>query len=101
MGCAACGRASSVTGAAHDLHSGSFGGAIHNANQALAELLAALHNPDGSVAVPGFYDDVRALSTAERAALARVPYGEAELLHESGAPAAWGGGGWPVAIKNR
>ena len=79
-----------VTGAAHDLHSGSFGGAIHNANQALAELLAALHNPDGSVAVPGFYDDVRALSAAERAALARVPYGEAELLHESGAPAAWG-----------
>ncbi len=79
-----------VRGAAHDLHSGSYGGAIHNANQALAELLAALHAPDGRVAVPGFYDLVRPLAAEERAALARVPYGEEEILRDSGAPATWG-----------
>ena len=50
-----------VTTARRDLHSGSFGGAVHNANQALAELVAALHDASGRVAVPGFYDQVRAL----------------------------------------
>jgi acetylornithine deacetylase/succinyl-diaminopimelate desuccinylase-like protein len=79
-----------VTGAAHDLHSGSYGGAIHNANQALAEILAALHDPQGRVTVPGFYDDVRELSADERANLARVPYGDQEILADSGAPAVYG-----------
>lgn len=79
-----------VTGPATDLHSGLFGGAIHNANQALAEMLAALHDAQGRVTVPGFYDDVRVLSEAERAELARVPYGEAELLRDSGASTAYG-----------
>jgi len=79
-----------VTGPAQDLHSGSYGGAIHNANQALAEILAALHDRDGRVTVPGFYDDARVLSAEERAVLARVPYGEREILAESGAPAVYG-----------
>ena len=79
-----------VTGPAHDLHSGSFGGTIHNANQALAEILAALHDRNGRVTVPGFYDQVRKLSPAERATLAQVPYGEAEVLADSGAPALYG-----------
>ena len=79
-----------VTGASHDLHSGSYGGAIHNANQALAEILAALHDAQGRVTVPGFYDDVRELSAEERATLARVPYGDAEILADSGAPAVYG-----------
>ena len=79
-----------VTGPASDLHSGMYGGTVHNANQALAEILAALHDADGRVAVPGFYDNVRVLDSAERATLARVPYGEKELLANSGAPAQWG-----------
>jgi acetylornithine deacetylase/succinyl-diaminopimelate desuccinylase-like protein len=79
-----------VTTARRDLHSGSFGGAVHNANQALAELLAALHDAEGRVAVPGFYDAVRALRAEERALLARAPYGEKELLAETGAKTAWG-----------
>ena len=74
-----------VTTAAHDLHSGMYGGAVHNANQALAELLAQLHDAEGRVTVTGFYDDVRVLSAEERANLARIPYGEAEVLAESGA----------------
>ena len=54
-----------VTGAAHDLHSGSYGGAIHNANQALAEILAALHDAEGRITVPGFYEDVVELTAAD------------------------------------
>lgn len=79
-----------VRGPGQDLHSGMFGGAVHNPNQALCALLAQLHDGAGRVAVPGFYDDVQQLSPEERAALAQVPYGEEQLLQESGAPAAWG-----------
>ncbi len=79
-----------VKGPATDLHSGMYGGAVHNPNQALAELLAALHDADGSVAVPGFYDGIEPLTDPERQALAQVPYGPAEVMRESGAPAVWG-----------
>lgn len=79
-----------VRGPARDLHSGMYGGAVHNPNQALCELLAQLHDETGRVTVPGFYDDVQPLDDQERAALAQVPYGEEELLAESGVPMAWG-----------
>lgn len=89
----------SVRGPAQDLHSGMFGGAVHNPNQALSTLLAALHDNAGRVAVPGFYDDVQALTPSERTALAQVPYGDAELLQETGAPAAWGEEGYTVTER--
>lgn len=50
-----------VTGSSTDLHSGSHGGIVYNPNRALAEILASLYRPDGSVAVPGYYDDIREL----------------------------------------
>ena len=89
----------SVRGPSRDLHSGMFGGAIHNPNQALCELLARLHDEQGRVTVPGFYDDVQQLTDEERAALAQVPYDEANLLEESGAPAAWGEHGFTVTER--
>ncbi len=79
-----------VTGAASDLHSGMYGGAIHNANQALCEILAQLHDENGRVSIPGFYDNVAELTPTERELLAKVPYKEKELLADSGAPEAWG-----------
>ena len=54
------------------------------------ELLAALFAPDGTVAVPGFYDDVAPLTDEERAMIARTDLTPAELLEATGAPAAWG-----------
>ena len=77
-----------VRGPSQDLHSGIFGGAVHNPNQALCELLARLHDGAGRVTVPGFYDDVLALTETERNALAQVPYDEDKLMQESGVPAA-------------
>jgi len=52
-----------------DLHSGTYGGLAPNPLQAISSLLATLHNADGSVAVPGFYDGVRTLSDKERSEL--------------------------------
>ena len=47
-----------VQGPTDDLHSGFCGGAAHNPALALVEILAKLYNPDNTIAVPGFYDDV-------------------------------------------
>jgi len=62
-----------IRGPRFDLHSGSFGGIIHNPAQVLADVLGKLKNPDGTVAVPGFYDDVLALEDRERAEMASLP----------------------------
>jgi acetylornithine deacetylase/succinyl-diaminopimelate desuccinylase-like protein len=68
-----------VRGASQDLHSGLYGGAVANPILALVRLLATLHDVEGKVLVPGFYDQVVELSAAERAAIASVPFDEAGL----------------------
>ncbi|MEM1221624.1 MAG: M20/M25/M40 family metallo-hydrolase [Verrucomicrobiota bacterium] len=62
-----------VKGAKVDLHSGIHGGAVYNPLQAITEICASLHNPDGSVNVPGFYDDVLPVYDWEREELSRYP----------------------------
>ncbi len=79
-----------VRGPRRDLHSGSYGGAVHNPAQALCEIVARLHDGNGTVTVPGFYDAVRPLDEDERAELNKAPYTEDELKRETGVPAAWG-----------
>ncbi|GIL11562.1 MAG: hypothetical protein BroJett038_02820 [Chloroflexota bacterium] len=79
-----------VFGPKQDLHSGGFGGIVHNPAQALAEMIAQLHHPDGSVAVPGFYDDVLPLSDEERAELAKSAAPEDYWREMTGVPAFWG-----------
>jgi acetylornithine deacetylase/succinyl-diaminopimelate desuccinylase-like protein len=68
-----------VRGAATDLHSGTYGGAVANPIHALAALLAGMHSPEGRVTVDGFYDAVRPVTPAERQDLARVPFDEAAV----------------------
>jgi acetylornithine deacetylase/succinyl-diaminopimelate desuccinylase-like protein len=69
-----------LRGPAVDLHSGSFGGAVPNPLHAMAELLAKLHDDQGRVTLPGFYDKVRPLSDRERQLMSRVPFDEEAWL---------------------
>ena len=75
-----------VTGPAADLHSGRHGGAVQNPIHALARILASLHDDDGAVAVPGFYDGVEPIARADREALARIPFEEETYRAEVGVP---------------
>jgi acetylornithine deacetylase/succinyl-diaminopimelate desuccinylase-like protein len=79
-----------VHGPGQDLHSGGFGGTVHNPAQGLAEIIAALHNPDGSVSVPGFYDDVELLSAEERSELGKIDWTVDEWRAATGASQPWG-----------
>jgi acetylornithine deacetylase/succinyl-diaminopimelate desuccinylase-like protein len=73
-----------VYGPERDLHSGSFGGAVPNPLHVLSDLLAALHDHDGRVALPGFYDKVVALTAAERELFAKLPFDEKAWLSTAG-----------------
>jgi len=79
-----CGIEIDVQGAASDLHSGIYGGAVQNPLHALAELIASMHAPNGSVAVANFYDDVVTLTPEERAQIAAVPLDEAAYKQQIG-----------------
>jgi acetylornithine deacetylase/succinyl-diaminopimelate desuccinylase-like protein len=68
-----------VQGPRVDLHSGSFGGVVANPAQVLADMLVRLKRPDGTVAIPGFYDDVLELEPWEREEMATLPFDEAQL----------------------
>ena len=83
-----------VSGPDHDLHSGIFGGSVHNPAQALCELVAGMHDEQGRITLPGFYDSVRPLSEQERAELARLPVDEKFYLSQTGAPALSGEAGY-------
>jgi acetylornithine deacetylase/succinyl-diaminopimelate desuccinylase-like protein len=79
-----------LRGPSQDLHSGSFGGVIHNPAQVLCELIADLHDGNGRVRIPGFYDRVRKLDAEEREELARLPVDEAFYLKNAGVKKLWG-----------
>jgi acetylornithine deacetylase/succinyl-diaminopimelate desuccinylase-like protein len=83
-----------VTGPSSDQHSGTFGGGIANPVNVLARLIARLHDDDGRITVPGFYDRVRALTKAEREEIAALPFDEAAWLASTGAPALAGEKGY-------
>ena len=63
-----------VTGPNKDLHSGHYGGAVANPIHELCSLIDSLHDEDGRVAIPGFYDDVVELSADDRALLNKAPF---------------------------
>lgn len=63
-----------VTGADHDLHSGTFGGAVANPANVLCKLIGDVTGPDGKIRFPGFYDDVEEASKEERDLVASIPF---------------------------
>jgi acetylornithine deacetylase/succinyl-diaminopimelate desuccinylase-like protein len=85
-----------VHGPRADLHSGMFGGATPNPAQALARILARLHDDNGRIAIPGIYDDVLPISEIEREAWQQLPWNEQWFEQTTGAPASGGEAGVPI-----
>lgn len=83
-----------VRGPQGDLHSGMYGGAVVNPAMALAHILASMHDADGRVAIPGFYDRVHPFPDAVRAQMRDLPFQDAGLMHEVGVSALGGEAGY-------
>lgn len=88
-----------VHSAAHDLHSGVFGGSVANPAVVLAELIAGMHDKNGHITLPGFYKKVRVVSKKERKELARIPHSDKEWLGMTGAPKLYGEKGFTTTER--
>lgn len=86
-----------VHGPKQDLHSGAFGGSVHNPAQALCELIAGMHDANGRVTLPGFYDKVRDLSAEERKELSHAT--DDEWREMTGVPLLHGEKGFTTAER--
>jgi len=80
----ACGIQIDVRGAKSDLHSGLHGALVANPIFALVGILSSMRTPEGEIRVDGFYDDVRPVSNADRAAIAGVPFDEEQYKNSIG-----------------
>ena len=83
-----------LRGTNSDLHSGSFGGAVANPAFVLTQILAQMKDRGGRVKIPGFYDDVRPLSDAEREEWKKLPFSETRYRKDLGAPRLFGERGY-------
>lgn len=84
-----------VTGPNRDLHSGTYGGAVRNPLNALADIVSKLRDPEtGEILIPGFYDDVRPVEDWERKELASLPFDEAAYREDLGVDALYGEEGY-------
>jgi acetylornithine deacetylase/succinyl-diaminopimelate desuccinylase-like protein len=79
-----------LTGPSHDLHSGMYGGSLRNPINALASMIASLHDPTGRVAVAGFYDGIIEPSPEVLASWSRLGFSEEEFLAGAGVRHGWG-----------
>lgn len=89
-----------VQGPSQDLHSGMFGGSIANPANAISKMIAALHDEQQCVQIPGFYDDVIALTASEREQFAALPFDEAAFVKSLGVSATHGEAGFS-ALERR
>lgn len=83
-----------VIGPNRDLHSGVYGGAVANPVTILCKMIASLHDENNHITIPGFYDDVQELSTAERSELNKAPFDENEYKKDLGVEKLWGENGY-------
>lgn len=70
-----------VIGPNRDLHSGMYGGAVANPINVLCDMIASLHNKNGEITIPGFYDDVEKISKTEREDMSKAPFSLVEYKH--------------------
>jgi len=88
-----------VTGAARDLHSGTYGGAVANPITILAKMIASCHDENNHITIPGFYDDVLEVSVEERVLMNKAPYDETEYKNELGVKELWGEKGYTTTER--
>jgi acetylornithine deacetylase/succinyl-diaminopimelate desuccinylase-like protein len=88
-----------IFGPSQDIHSGEYGGVVQNPIHVLSKLIADVHDDQGHVTLPGFYDKVRKIDDEERAELARLPFDDAFLRKYSGVPTLWGEPGYTPAER--
>jgi len=89
-----------VTGPDHDLHSGMWGGAVHNPVHHASKIIASFHDDDGRIAIKGFYDAVRKLDEDEyQAMLDNWKANEAETIARAGTDTFWGEAVAPIAER--
>jgi acetylornithine deacetylase/succinyl-diaminopimelate desuccinylase-like protein len=85
-----------VTGQKTDLHSGTFGGAIYNPIHALCEMIATLHDKNGRITIPGFYDNMINKSNKEKAYMKSVGRSNRKILQDAGSECGWGEEGFSL-----
>ena len=83
-----------IMGPKQDLHSGTYGGVIHNPAQVMTDLLSGLHDNKGQVTLPGFYDKVQSIEKDEREELSRLPTTEEFFIAQTGVRKLWGEEGY-------
>lgn len=88
-----------LTGPNRDLHSGVYGGAVANPIHALAKMIAQLHDDQGRITIPGFYDDVITYSAEQRRAINSAPYNEAAYETDLGVAALQGEAGYTTTER--
>ena len=89
-----------VTGPNRDLHSGLYGGAVANPINILTKMIASLHDENNHITIPGFYDKVEELSTAERAEMAKAPFSLKEYQAALDIDAVYGEAGYTTNERN-
>ena len=88
-----------VRGPSMDLHSGVFGGSVANPATVVARIVASLHDENGHIAIPGFYDKVRDLEIWEKEAWSNLPIKDEDTLKITGSPALSGEAGFTDAER--
>lgn len=83
-----------VYGPSHDLHSGTFGGAVDNPAQVLCQLIAGMKDNNGKITLPGFYDQVDLVDDDEREKFKRLPFNDDEIKQLAGVDDLWGEAGY-------
>ncbi len=85
-----------VEGPDHDLHSGTFGGAVYNPIQALAEIISQMKDTNGHITIPGFYDHVQPLSEEERQSINNGTFSKEQFCKDAGVLDTWGEAGYTL-----
>ena len=88
-----------LQGPRQDLHSGLFGGVIHNPAQVMTDVLSGLHDAQGRVTLDGFYSTVQELSDEEREELSRLPVDGSFFKKQAGVSQLWGEEGYTAVER--